>query len=116
VDRISVVKVPGHTFVPRPLSDPARMVAEGITTSHYRHKAVVLVRAACDVVAQHIAPHVGILEGEGAHTKVELGIDDFEWLAGYLIGLGLEFEVREPLALREYMSMLGERLHLAHRG
>ena len=33
VDRISSVKVPGHTFVPRPLSDPAKMVAEGITTS-----------------------------------------------------------------------------------
>jgi predicted DNA-binding transcriptional regulator YafY len=115
VDRISNVKVPGHTFVPRPLSDPARMVAEGITTSHYTHKAVVVVRAPHDEVAQLIAPHVGVLEREGDDTKVELGIDDFEWLAGYLIGLGLEFEVREPLALRAYMSMLGERLLLAHR-
>jgi len=115
VDRISSVKVPGHTFVPRPLSDPARMVAEGITTSHYTHRAVVVVRAAPDEVARLIAPHVGIVEPEGAHTKVELGIDDFEWLAGYLIGLGLEFEVRQPLALREYMSMLGERLRIAHR-
>ena len=44
-----------------------------------------------------IAPHVGVLSEEGAATTlVELGIDDFEWLAGYLIGLGLDFEVREP--------------------
>jgi predicted DNA-binding transcriptional regulator YafY len=114
VDRISAVKVPGHTFVPRPLSDPARMVAEGITTSHYRHKAVVSVRAPIDVVAQVIGPHVGVLESEGDNTRVELGIDDFEWLAGYVIGLGLDFEVREPVALREYMASLGERLQRAH--
>jgi predicted DNA-binding transcriptional regulator YafY len=114
VDRISSVKVPGHTFVPRPLSDPARMVAEGITTSHYTHKAVVSVRAPIDAVAHVIAPHVGVLESEGNNTRVELGIDDFEWLAGYLIGLGLDFEVREPVALREYMARLGERLHRAH--
>jgi predicted DNA-binding transcriptional regulator YafY len=115
VDRISSLRVPGHTFVPRPLSDPARMVAEGITTSHYTHKAVVLVKAPLGEVATVIAPHVGVLEAEGDATVVELGIDDFEWLAGYLIGLGLEFEVREPVALREYMSVLGERLHRAHR-
>jgi predicted DNA-binding transcriptional regulator YafY len=114
VDRISVVKVPGHTFVPRPLSDPARMVAEGITTSHYAHKAVVSVRAPIEAVAQCIAPHVGVLESEGDNTKVELGIDDFEWLAGYLIGLGLDFEVREPVALRQYMARLGLRLQRAH--
>ena len=114
VDRISAVRVPGHTFVPRPLSDPARLVAEGITTSHYTHKAVVSVRAPIEAVAHVIAPHTGVLESEGDTTKVELGIDDFEWLAGYFIGLGLDFEVREPVALRAYMARLGERLQRAH--
>jgi predicted DNA-binding transcriptional regulator YafY len=115
VDRISSVKVPGHTFAPRPLTDPARMVAEGITTSHYTHKAVVSLRAPMHEVAHLIAPHVGVLEREGDGTKLVLGIDDFEWLAGYLIGLGLDFEVREPVALREYVARLGERLHRAHQ-
>lgn len=114
VDRISSLTVPGHTFVPRPLSDPARMVAEGITTSHYTHKAVALVKAPLAEVATVIAPHVGVLEAEGDATVVELGIDDFEWLAGYLIGLGLDFEVREPVELRTYMATLGTRLLEAH--
>jgi predicted DNA-binding transcriptional regulator YafY len=115
VDRISQLKVPGHTFVPRPLSDPAKMVAEGITTAHYTHTAVVVVKAPLAEVATVIAPHVGVLsEGGAATTLVELGIDDFEWLAGYLIGLGLEFEVREPAAVREYMATLGARLSAAH--
>jgi predicted DNA-binding transcriptional regulator YafY len=115
VDRVSSLKVPGHTFVPRPLSDPARMVAEGISTAHYTHTAVVVVKAPLEEVAPIIAPHVGVLAAEGAATTLlELGMDDFEWLAGYLIGLGLDFEVREPAALRAYMATLGARLSAAH--
>jgi predicted DNA-binding transcriptional regulator YafY len=115
VDRVSSLKVPGHTFVPRPLSDPARMVAEGISTAHYTHTAVVVVKAPLDEVAPIIAPHVGVLAAEGATTTLlELGIDDFEWLAGYLIGLGLDFEVRQPAALRAYMATLGARLSEVH--
>jgi predicted DNA-binding transcriptional regulator YafY len=115
VDRVSQLKVPGHTFVPRPLSDPARMVAEGISTAHYTHTAVVVMKAPLEEVAPIIAPHVGVLSAEGAGTtRLELGIDDFEWLAGYLIGLGLDFEVREPAALREFMITLGARLSAAH--
>ena len=51
VDRIAALKVPGHTFVPRPLSNPARMVAEGITTAHYTHTALVAVKAPREEVA-----------------------------------------------------------------
>jgi predicted DNA-binding transcriptional regulator YafY len=115
VDRISSVQVPGHTFVPRPLSDPAKMVAEGITTSFYTHTAVVLVKAPLAEVATVIAPHVGVLsEADPATTLLEFGIDNFEWSAGYLIGLDLDFEVREPAALRAYMATLGARLSEAH--
>jgi predicted DNA-binding transcriptional regulator YafY len=115
IDRVSSLRVPGHTFVPRPLSDPARMVAEGISTAHYTHTAVVVVKAPLEEVAPIIAPNVGVLAAAGpAATLLELGIDDFEWLAGYLIGLGLDFEVREPAALRAFMATLGARLSQVH--
>ncbi len=115
VDRIADLEVVGHVFVPRPLADPARMVAEGITTAGYAHRAIVLVNAAPDEVARLVAPQVGVLAPEGDKTRVELGFDGLDWAAGYLIGLGLEFEVIEPLSLREHMSALGERLRDAHR-
>jgi predicted DNA-binding transcriptional regulator YafY len=114
VDRISSLHAPGHTFVPRPLSDPARMVAEGISTAHYNHRALVLVKADLDEVAKQIAPSVGMLERAGDHTRVELGVDDFEWLASYLIGLGLDFELIEPAGMRAQMATLGEMLQRAH--
>ncbi len=73
VDRIAAVHLPGHTFVPRPLDDPARMVAEGITTAHYTQRAVVSVHAPIDEVAKLIGPHVGVLERDGPHHEARTG-------------------------------------------
>jgi predicted DNA-binding transcriptional regulator YafY len=53
-------------------------------------------------------------EAGPANTLLEFGIDNFAWSAGYLIGLGLEFEVRQPAALRAYMVTLGAHLSEAH--
>jgi predicted DNA-binding transcriptional regulator YafY len=91
------------------------MVAEGITTSHYRQTAVVRVEGTLEEVALLIGPQVGVLQREGEHTRLELGIDDFDWLPAYLIGLGLAFEVEEPPALRAHVAALGERLQQANR-
>jgi predicted DNA-binding transcriptional regulator YafY len=114
VDRITSVQLPGHTFEPRRLDDPARLVAEGISTAHYTHRAVVTVKAPFEDVAKLIGPHVGVLEREGTFTKLVLGMDDFDWLASYLIGLGLDFEVREPIEMRVRMADLGRRLAALH--
>ena len=116
VDRASVVTVTGHTFHPRPIDDPGRMVAEAITTTGYAHRAVVRVKAPAEEVARLIAPHVGVTEPDGTGSTVELGLDDFDWLAGYLIGLGLDFEVLEPVEMRAHLRALGARLLGAHRG
>ena len=66
-------------------------------------------------VARLIAPHIGVTTPEGADSRVKLGVDDFDWLAGYLIGLGLEFEVLEPVEMRAHLVALGRRLGRAHR-
>jgi predicted DNA-binding transcriptional regulator YafY len=114
VDRISELEVTGHTFVPRPLTDPARMVAEGLTTARYAHQALVSVKAPLEEVASLISPYTGVLERDGDHTRVRLGFDDLGWVAGYLVGLGPEFEVLGPDELRRYLSALGERLASLH--
>lgn len=114
VDRASSVEVVGHTFEPRSIDDPARMVAEAISTSGYTHRAVVIVRAPADEVAQLIPPSVGMTAPEGVDTKVELGVETFDWLAGYLIGLGVDFEVLEPVEMRQHLHALGQRLTDGH--
>jgi predicted DNA-binding transcriptional regulator YafY len=114
VDRASSVVVTGHTFVPRPLDDPGRMVAEGISTAGYAHRAIVRLLAPAEEVARLIPPSTGVCEPDGDATRVDLGFDDFHWLAGYLIGLGLDFEVLAPIELRHYVRRLGRRLHQEH--
>jgi hypothetical protein len=51
------------------------MVAEGITTAPYAYRAVVLVEAAPEDVARLVDPYVGVVAGEGDHTKLELGFE-----------------------------------------
>jgi predicted DNA-binding transcriptional regulator YafY len=114
VDRASSVVATGHTFHPRPLEDPGRMVAEGIATAGYAHRAVVLVEAPVEEVAVLISPYAGVSSRDGDRTRVDLGYDDVDWLAGFLIGLGLAFEVLEPVELRRDIAALGRRLQRAH--
>ncbi|MGA2530469.1 MAG: YafY family protein [Acidimicrobiales bacterium] len=110
VDRVSEVEVRGHTFVPRRLTDPARMVAEGISTAPYSHRAVVSVMAPPDDLARLVVPYTGVVDREKDHSRLELGYDDIDWVAGYLVGLGFDFEVIEPDELREHLLALGGRL------
>ena len=115
VDRLSDLRVTGHTFVPRPLADPGRLVSEGISVAPYRHKATVRINARPDEVTRKIPPDVGVVEPDGDGSLLKIGADEFAWLAGRLAGLDLEFEVIEPPELRTYLSALGRRLVRAHR-
>ncbi|MCL2396273.1 MAG: YafY family transcriptional regulator, partial [Acidimicrobiaceae bacterium] len=114
VDRMGSVTLPGHTFVPRPLADPARLVAEGITTAPYTHRAVVRFEAPRERLAQRISSDAAIIDEDGPYSRVEIGADDLNWLAGYLVRLGIPFEVLEPAPLREHLADLGVRLQQRH--
>lgn len=115
VDRASSVVLTGHTFEPRQLDDPARMVSDGIATARYDVRARVRVFAPVEAVGRRLQPTVGVLKEDGDHTLAEIGADDFEWLAGYLIDAGWEFEILEPPEWRSLMSELGRRLSSRHK-
>ncbi len=114
VDRIGALRITGHRFVPRPLEDPARLVAAAITATGYRYRAVVRIDAPLEQVAPLVRPGVGMLDRRGAATELSLGVDDFDWLAGFLVGLGLSFEALEPPELRCHLGELATRLGAAH--
>jgi predicted DNA-binding transcriptional regulator YafY len=57
---------------------------------------------------------VGTVEQGSEGALLRIGADDGRWLAGYLIGLALPFEVVEPLALREEVREVGARIAAAH--
>jgi len=116
VDRVEAVpEITGHTFVPRPLADPAEMVANALSAAPYRYQAVIKVDAPAEEVQQRVHPTVGLVQPAGKRsTLLRMGADDFEWFASRLVGLGLPFEVLEPDSLREHFRALGDALRGAH--
>ena len=116
VDRIKQVRLTGHTFVPRALADPRRLVADAISAAPYRYQAIVKFSTSAGELARRIPPRVGAVEDAGDHALLRIGADDIHWLAGYLIGLGVPFEVIAPASLRADVMALAERIAEAHRG
>ena len=114
VDRAKAVRLTGHTFVPRPLEDPGRLVSEAISAAGYRYRAVVRFDAPAEAVARRVPAHVGSVEGSSGATMLKIGVDDAQWLTGYLIGLGFRFEVVDPPELRDGVRAIVERVAIAH--
>jgi predicted DNA-binding transcriptional regulator YafY len=115
VDRTRSVRLTGHTFVPRPLADPGRLVSEGISAAGYHYRAVVRFAVPADQVSKRVPPHVGSVQGDGGgSTILKIGVDDSIWLTGYLIGLGFPFEVVDPPELRDGVLAIAEQVARAH--
>jgi hypothetical protein len=47
-------------------------------------------------------------------SLVVLGAERLEWIAGYLVEQGWDFEVLEPVEQRHYVTALGRRPSEAH--
>lgn len=109
-DRVAEVQPQGVQAAARDLPEAAALVAHAITTAPYAWHATVRLHAPVEHAAAWVAPTVGTVTGDGATTLLRIGADDLDWLAHYLVGLGVPFEVEEPAELREALAVLGDRL------
>jgi predicted DNA-binding transcriptional regulator YafY len=116
VDRITHLQRTGHTFIPRELADPARLVAQAVTSAPYRHQVVVKVAVPAGEVSARVPAGAAIVEADGEHSILAFGADDLDWTAGFLVDLGYAFEVKSPAELREHLLAIGQRLIQANRG
>lgn len=117
VDRITRVRNTGARFVRVDPPDAAEFVATGIAVNSYSTSALVRFAATADVVARHIPPTVGVIRRDPKHrrhTVVEIGGDP-DWIARYLAGSSLDYEVLEPAELRDQLRRLGRQLVERHR-
>ncbi len=116
VDRMSDIRATGHTFRPRPLADPAAFVNQSISVAPFLHQARVRLVAPAAEMSSRVPPDIGVVEAFGTEECwLELGAESLQWIAGYLVGLGVDFEVERPVELRAYLAKLGTRLTGNHR-
>ena len=115
VDRISRVRATGARFARTDPPDAVEFVTTGIAVNSHESRATVRFHAPPDVVARVIGPTVGVIRNGPVtrrRTVVDIGGDP-GWIARYLAGCELAFDVLEPEELRDELRRLGERL-IAH--
>ena len=112
VDRISELVPTGHRNTPRETPDAGALVSEGVAVRVFETRTRVLVHAPSQDVAMFIGPTVGVVEqsAPGADTCVVTIGGDPDWVARYLAGLPVDFEVLDPPEVRDELRALAERL------
>lgn len=111
LDRVTEPVATGLRAGRRQGPDPVELVQRGITVDAWRVPASILLHAPIRVAAREVAPTVGTLEAIDAEScRLLIGADDLGWLARYLLGLSMEFEVETPEELRDELARLGRSL------
>ena len=119
VDRLADVRRTGHRFERSPSApDPAAAVGRAITTSPYRHQAVVAFPSTpAAELRRLVPPTVGVVRpaaaGAGAGSGLTTGADDLDALALHLLALGRDFVVESPPDLRRHLAALATRARRA---
>jgi predicted DNA-binding transcriptional regulator YafY len=112
VDRISELVATGHRNTPRETPDAGALVSEGVAVRVFDTRTRVLVHAPSQDVVMYVGPTVGVVEPSppGSDTCVVTIGGDPDWVARYLAGLPVEFEVLDPPEVRQELHELAQRL------
>ncbi|HMF78004.1 MAG TPA: YafY family protein [Bryobacteraceae bacterium] len=118
VDRVGPKLDTGPRFSPRklPEADVAAYVARRVSFEQYPHRARILLHAPAGKLAEWVPPTAGLLEAVDQHTCLfHTGAPSLEILAGHLGLFGVDFEVKEPPELIDYVRKLAARFGRAAR-
>ncbi len=113
LDRLTPRSPTGPRFTPRPAPDPdlAGYISRGTTTDAYRYRCRITVHAPAALVAEHVAPTVGVVTAlDDVNCEVLSGGNSLDEMAVWLGLLGHQFTVQEPVELREHLAAVGARL------
>jgi len=113
VDRISKPRLAGLRVRPRelPAADAATYVSQSIGAGERRIETSVLLHAPFAEARAAVPERVGPLTEVGPHTtRLEVEVDDLEWLALRLGMTDLEFTVERPDELRQVVARVGARM------
>ncbi|HVN50781.1 MAG TPA: WYL domain-containing protein, partial [Acidimicrobiales bacterium] len=116
VDRMSELHLTGARFVP--VDDPpdaAALVSRGVAVSVYDLQVEVRLRAPIDEARALVPPTAGVVEAETATTSLVRIGGDADWIARFLAGLEVPFEVVDGDPVKAELRALGRRLVREHR-
>lgn len=116
VDRITEEPTLAARFTPRepPSESLGEFVSRQVASSVYTHQAVLTIHAPMQAVAERTTPMSAALEPIDENScLMRTGADALERIVWHLLFLGFEFDVHEPVELKEYIEVLAGRLRNA---
>jgi predicted DNA-binding transcriptional regulator YafY len=115
VDRMTDLSPTGVPFTPSDPPDAADFVSQGVALAVYDVQAVVRLHTDEDTARRLVGPTIGVIDhSDGTTTTVRMG-GDADWIARYLAGIEVRFEVLEPAEVKAELRKLGRRLQREHR-
>ncbi|GGB99743.1 helix-turn-helix transcriptional regulator [Cellulomonas carbonis] len=117
LDRIASVRPGDGSYVVPDDFDARAQVASGIAAVGWAHEVTVVLRTTVAEASERLPPSVGRLSEHPDGVLLETRAERLDGMARMLAGVGWDFEVITPDALRDEVLALSERLRVsAERG
>lgn len=110
LDRIGSVTTTAQGFAPPPDFDPVAQVTDSLANVPYAHRVEVVLRVGLAEARRRIPPSVGTLTEVDGGVLLRTRAERLDGMAQMLAGLGWDFTIRTPGALRQAVRDLAERL------
>lgn len=111
LDRVARIEPREGTFAPPPGFDPLSYIQGSLSSAFGAWSVEVLLKTTLAEARQHVSPTLATLEAEpDGGVLLRARVEDLEWMARVLVGLGVPFTVREPDALRDELRRLARRV------
>lgn len=112
VDRVEGVEVLAEPFSRPPAFDALAFVQEALAAAPGCWQVVARLDATPDEARARVAPHEGTLTGDdtGTETVLRFSVEDLDWAARFLIGLGVPFVVLQPPELTAVLRTIAGQI------
>jgi predicted DNA-binding transcriptional regulator YafY len=114
VDRIEGEPEVGPRFSPRPAPDGGDFrayVSRSLSLNPYEFQASVILHSPLQAIAERFSPYAALLERiDDDRCRMQAGASSVAMLAGWILMLGVDFEIERPPELVDHMRTLQARL------
>lgn len=113
LDRIASVRQDDGSYVVPADFDATMQVVSGIAAVGWSHEVTVVLRTTLAEAGERLPPSVGRLSAHPDGVLLEARAERLDGMACMLAGLGWDFEVITPAALRDEVLALSDRLRVS---
>jgi predicted DNA-binding transcriptional regulator YafY len=106
LDRVESAQLREDCFAPPSDFDALAFVQASLAESPWDWQVEALLQTTLDVARRQVPAHQALLEPVDGGVLIRINVDDLDWAARFLVGLGCPFVVREPEELRGVLRRL----------